>query len=99
MQYCTAKDPTCTESGNIAYYYCSGCNHYFTDRDGNNEIDRQGTILYPLGHDWESDFTIDIPPTTTNKGERSIHGGVQDECALISETASSSRNTKIIPVC
>lgn len=103
MQYCTAKDPTCTESGNIAYYYCSGCNHYFTDRDGNNEIDRQGTILYPLGHDWESDFTIDIPPTTTNKGERSIHckrcnaRRDVDILPVLSDNNSSSDNSAVTP--
>ncbi len=103
MQYCTAKDPTCTESGNIAYYYCSGCNHYFTDRDGNNEIDRQGTILYPLGHDWESDFTIDIPPTTTNKGERSIHckrcnaRREVDILPVLSDNNSSSDNSAVTP--
>lgn len=54
-----AKDPTCTEPGHTAYYKCSGCNKFFKDADGNEEIeDKNSVVIKALGHDW-SDWTKD----------------------------------------
>lgn len=35
-----AKDPTCTESGNEAYWTCDGCKKLFSDENGTNEISK-----------------------------------------------------------
>ncbi|MBR6414416.1 MAG: S-layer homology domain-containing protein [Oscillospiraceae bacterium] len=45
-----AKAPTCTDSGNIAYWYCAGCGKYFSDADAGHEISQQETVLDALGH-------------------------------------------------
>lgn len=44
---------TCTEDGNIDYYYCSVCEKYFTDEDGENQTTLDRTVLSMLGHDYE----------------------------------------------
>ena len=40
-----AKDATCTEDGNIAYWYCSVCNKYFSDENGTTEISLDDTVV------------------------------------------------------
>ena len=42
-------DATCTEAGNIGYYRCD-CGRCFSDEVGNNEIDKESTVIYPKGH-------------------------------------------------
>ena len=40
-----AKDATCTEDGNIAYWYCSVCNKYFSDENGTTETTLPDTVI------------------------------------------------------
>ena len=40
-----AKEPTCSEDGNIAYWYCSVCNKYFSDENGTTEITLDDTVI------------------------------------------------------
>ena len=40
-----AKDATCTEDGNIAYWYCSVCNKYFSNENGTTEIALADTVV------------------------------------------------------
>ena len=40
-----AKAATCTEDGNIAYWYCSVCNKYFSDENGTNETTLDNTVV------------------------------------------------------
>ena len=70
-----ANDPTCTEPGNIAYYKCSGCNKYFSDADGTEEIeDKSSVTIKALGHDW-SDWTKD-QATYDDKNATKTHSRV-----------------------
>ena len=46
-----AKDATCTEDGNSAYYVCDNCKKYFSDEAGKNEIQQSSTIIPAKGHD------------------------------------------------
>ena len=73
MQKFEAKAPTCTQPGTIEYYICRDCDKVYADEDGKECISLTETYLQPLGHEWESDFTIDIPATATTQGEKSIH--------------------------
>lgn len=41
-----AKEPTLTENGNIAYYYCSGCGDMFIDSLAQTLIDPENTVIY-----------------------------------------------------
>lgn len=53
MNSIDAVSPTCTEKGNILYFYCSLCERYFSNPDGfaSDEISCNSTIIIPLGHD------------------------------------------------
>ena len=44
-----AKDPTCTEDGNIEYYTCSVCNKLFADEEATTEITLDDTVI-PASH-------------------------------------------------
>ena len=44
-----AKAATCTEDGNIEYWYCEGCNSYFTDAEGKNKVDAADVVV-PAAH-------------------------------------------------
>lgn len=44
------KAATCTEDGNIAYWYCSECEKYFTNENGTGVISEEDTVLEALGH-------------------------------------------------
>lgn len=40
-----AKEATCTEEGNIAYWYCANCDRYFSDKNATQEISLADTII------------------------------------------------------
>lgn len=44
------KDPTCTEKGNIEYWYCEACRKYFQDEALTKELKQEETILPATGH-------------------------------------------------
>ena len=44
------KAPTCTEAGNIEYWYCEQCGKYFSDEALTEEIAEEDTVLPALGH-------------------------------------------------
>lgn len=48
-----AKAATCTENGNIAYWYCDVCNKYFSDEALTTEITKEETVVKATGHDIE----------------------------------------------
>ena len=43
-----AKEPTYTEEGNIAYYVCSGCEKWFLDEEGKQEITDKDSVVIPV---------------------------------------------------
>ena len=45
-----AKDATCTEAGNIAYWTCGICKKLFKDSEGTQEISQEETVV-AAGHD------------------------------------------------
>ncbi len=54
MTHYYAVEPTCTKEGNSEYWYCSECGKYFSDEEGNIEIDLEDTVLEAKGHDWDT---------------------------------------------
>ena len=44
-----AKDATCTEAGNIAYWFCEDCGKYYSDKAATVEITLEETLL-PAAH-------------------------------------------------
>ena len=49
-----AKAPTCTEAGNIEYWYCDTCDKYFSDETAAEEIGLADTVLEATGHSYEN---------------------------------------------
>lgn len=60
------KDATCTEEGNIAYWYCTGCGNYFTDIKGSKSIQLEDTVIKATGHTEVIDPSV--APTYTSTG-------------------------------
>ena len=49
-----AKPATCTEDGNKAYYTCDGCDKWFLDAAGTQEItDKTSVVIAKTGHDYD----------------------------------------------
>ncbi|MBR6119179.1 MAG: InlB B-repeat-containing protein [Oscillospiraceae bacterium] len=65
MEQVSAKSPSCTEAGNIAYWRCTACGKYFSDALGNNEITQASTVIAALGHNYVATVTA---PTETEQG-------------------------------
>ena len=64
-----AKDATCTEDGNKAYYVCSGCGKWYEDATGNVEIvDHNSVVIDHPGHDWK-EATCTDPKTCSRCGD------------------------------
>lgn len=61
------KAPTCTESGNIAYWVCATCGKYYRDAAGMTEITLQDTLIQPVGHMVVIDPAV--PASCTNGGK------------------------------
>ncbi len=61
-----AKAATCNQKGNIAYWHCTKCGKYFSDKNGIAEITLDGTVIEAKGHSLEAHATKQ--PTTTSEG-------------------------------
>ena len=66
-----AKDPTCTEDGNIVYWTCTEgdypCGKYFSDKNGENEIFKDEIVVKKTGHNW-GEWKVTEKPTETREG-------------------------------
>ena len=59
LKHIPAKAATEDAEGNIEYWYCSGCNKYYSDKDGTKEIAKADTVTAKLPKS---------PPTGDNSG-------------------------------
>ena len=48
LKHIDAKAATKAAEGNIEYWYCSGCDKYYSDKDGINEIKKADTVTAKL---------------------------------------------------
>ena len=48
LKHIPAKAATEDAEGNIEYWYCSGCNKYYSDKDGTKEIAKADTVTAKL---------------------------------------------------
>ena len=71
LQNVPAKDATCTEAGNIAYFTCTKCGKYFSDAEGKTEITAKETVIAMKGHTEVIDEAVAPTYTTTGKTEGS----------------------------
>ena len=49
-----AKDATCTEDGNVEYWFCEKCSQYFSDEVGTSTITLEQTVVKATGHHYEN---------------------------------------------
>ena len=78
-----AKKATCEETGNEAYWFCNGCNKYYTDNDNTvgEETTLEALTIKATGHDWEVIKGADGSNTHTlkckvcNKNVDEVHAG------------------------
>ena len=57
LKHFPAKAATNTAEGNIEYWYCGGCDKYYADKDGINEIKKADTVTAKLPDDTKSPRT------------------------------------------
>ena len=57
LKHIDAKAATKTAEGNIEYWYCGGCDKYYSDKDGINEIKKADTVTAKLPGDPKSPRT------------------------------------------
>jgi len=57
LNHIDAKAATKTAEGNIEYWYCGGCDKYYSDKDGINEIKKADTVTAKLPGDPKSPRT------------------------------------------
>ncbi len=60
------KKATCLTIGNIAYYYCNGCNTYFTDANATQTVVWKNIIVPKLAHKNMQHNQGVVPTATTN---------------------------------
>ncbi|MBQ6266493.1 MAG: hypothetical protein IJK64_01830, partial [Clostridia bacterium] len=53
LTHTAAVAATCTTAGNYEYWYCSGCQKYFSNAAGTTEITQASTVIDALDHDWD----------------------------------------------
>ena len=69
MTHVPAADPTCTEPGNIEYWYCAECGKYFSDANAETELAQEDTVIPPTGHSpGEAVRENEVPATCTEPG-------------------------------
>ena len=61
------SDATCTTDGSITYYVCTGCGRYFSDPEGNTEINIEDTVITAYGHNF-GEWATAVPATCTASG-------------------------------
>ena len=57
LKHFPAKAATKTAEGNIEYWYCGGCDKYYSNKDGINEIKKADTVTAKLPGDTKSPRT------------------------------------------
>src|SRR5699024_7845962 len=50
------QEPTCTQGGNIACWYCEVCDAYYTDLYAQVPIDEDAIALEQLGHGFSEEW-------------------------------------------
>ena len=66
----SSNPATCTQAGNIEYYYCGDCDKLYSDANGNTEITLADAVITALGHDWSGEWTTIKEATATEEGKK-----------------------------
>lgn len=75
---------TCTEDGNIAYWYCTDCEEYYSNESGTSAISLEDTVLEATGHAIVIDEAVAATYTSTGLTE-GTHCSVCGEVIIAQE--------------
>ncbi len=75
LKHIDAKAATAAEEGNIAYWYCDGCNKYFSDAAATKEITKAATV------------TAKLPPKITAGDGAAVTQGEKKELTFTSDAS------------
>ena len=75
LKHVDAKAATAAEEGNIAYWYCDGCNKYFSDAAATKEITKAATV------------TAKLPPKITAGDGATVTQGEKKELTFTSDAS------------
>lgn len=62
------KAATCTEDGNVEYWYCEDCETSFADEDATSVLAEDEIVLAATGHTWD-EGRLTVEPDCVNAGE------------------------------
>ena len=54
LKYVLEMAETCTQNGNLEYWFCSTCGKYYSDINATKEISLGETIIWPTGHSYQN---------------------------------------------
>ncbi len=83
MTHTEAKTSTCTEDGNVEYWYCSVCKKFYSDRDGINEL--SNVVIKSNGHTYEN-LILEKEPTCLEKGNHAYY-----QCSVCNKYFDSNK--------
>jgi len=87
-------DATCTADGSYdSVIYCSVCNA---------EVSREAKTIGKLGHNYSTEWTVDLEPTCMEKGSKSHHCSRCSDKADVTEIAANGHNYEAVvtaPTC
>jgi len=90
-----AKAATCTEDGNLAYWYCDICNTYFSDASAQNETTLSAVTLPATGHTYSTTPTWQWEGCSLAKAIFQCTSG--DDTQIVNATVTSE--VKIAATC
>lgn len=74
------KAATCTDDGNIAYWYCTKCDKYFSDAEATTEVTLENTVISATGH---QNIVVDKAVAATDKSTGLTEGSHCADCGTI----------------
>ena len=83
LQASAGKEVTCTEDGDLAYWYCADCDRYYSDAQGSVLLAPASIHLRAEGHSWQ-DATCTTPRTCSvcrlTEGTENGHSWLDATC-------------------
>lgn len=95
IQHVDAKPATSDADGNIEYWYCSGCDKYFSDEELSNVIDRDDTFVGKLTDetdDMTSSDDTSADDTSANDTDNVTDDSSTDVTTDLDSTAETTGN-------
>ncbi len=104
LVYTAAKSATCTESGNLEYWYCDGCEKYYSNAEGTTETTLENVTLPALEHNyttfvgytWNYDTEDKVPTAKINLTCKNdaTHKNSYDATVTVDSTSAGSCQEK-----